>query len=105
TNWVLGVALGACRTQKANSGGFGVFFGLEVSDFFIFFGFFSFLHVQVSCCLRMNPSRFSPEREECQGGGLSLLADLTQDGIVPFRAGRRQATFRLPNYDREQQSG
>jgi hypothetical protein len=34
--------------------------------------------------------RSFPEREECQGGGLPLLADLTQGGIVPLRAGARQ---------------
>ena len=28
--------------------------------------------------LRVNPSQFFPQREECQGGGLSLLADLTR---------------------------
>jgi len=30
------------------------------------------------------------QREECQGGGLSLPADLTQDGIVRFWVGGSQ---------------
>ena len=45
--------------------------------------------------LRVNPSQYLPAGR-MSGGGLALLADLPQGGIVPFRAGRRQAFFDVP---------
>jgi len=42
------------------------------------------------------PFRSFSQREECQGGGLPLLADLTQGGIVPLRAGTSQGFFCAP---------
>jgi hypothetical protein len=53
--------------------------------------FFWFLLIDGS--LRMNPSQFS-RAGRMSGGGLSLLADLTQDGIVPLRTRWGQAAFR-----------
>jgi len=41
------------------------------------------------------PLRSFSQREECQGGGLSLLADLTQGGIVPLWTGESQQLFVL----------
>ena len=43
--------------------------------------------------LRMNPSQFSPSGKNVQGGGLSLLADLTQGDILSLKARRCQALF------------
>jgi hypothetical protein len=41
----------------------------------------------------VNPSQFLPAGRY-QGAIIALLADLTQGGIVPLRAKRRQALFR-----------
>jgi len=42
----------------------------------------------------MNPSQFFPGGKNVRGG-LSLLADLTQGGIVPLWAGESQQVFVL----------
>jgi hypothetical protein len=47
-------------------------------------------------CLRVNPSQFLSQREECQGGGLSLLADLPRRDRAALDWGE-STTFLVPH--------
>jgi hypothetical protein len=51
----------------------------------------------INALLRMNPSQFSPSGKNVRGAVLSLLADLTQGGIVPLKTGDSQQLFCTPH--------